>query len=257
MTEANLQEYALSKGIKTKVNEMKQAEKVMLRYQYVTDMSKNSVGDFARTSQSTANQMRTTRERLKELSTQFGENLIPIMTKLLDIGSKILTWFNNLDENGQNTVLVIAGLVAVIGPLLSLLGSLVTIISAIGPALAVLGTVASGPIGLVILGLTALAGVVLLIATNWDKVTASAKKFFDFISGKSTGQAQIKTTVPQANTTKTELSSQINAPAQQIDTFGIDWNNFNAKAQVNLDGKRVGEIIMPYTVSRLKTAGAR
>ena len=47
---ASLKEYALAQGITKSYTEMTQAEKVMLRYQYLLDATKMQSGDFARTS---------------------------------------------------------------------------------------------------------------------------------------------------------------------------------------------------------------
>lgn len=58
MTDTNLQQYAYSKGIQKKTQDMTEAEKVQLRYNYVMDKTKNSHGDFERTSAGTANQLR-------------------------------------------------------------------------------------------------------------------------------------------------------------------------------------------------------
>ena len=58
LTEANLKAYAMSQGIKKQYSEMSQAEKVALRYNYVMQATANAQGDFARTSNSWANQIR-------------------------------------------------------------------------------------------------------------------------------------------------------------------------------------------------------
>ena len=62
LSEATLQEYALANGMKQSYSEMSQAEKVLLRYQYVMDVTKNAQGDFARTIDSVANQMKLLKE---------------------------------------------------------------------------------------------------------------------------------------------------------------------------------------------------
>lgn len=46
---ANLQEYALSQGITTAYNSMTQAQKTMLRYNYLLSVTGDQQGDFART----------------------------------------------------------------------------------------------------------------------------------------------------------------------------------------------------------------
>jgi len=58
MTEANLQQFAYSKGIKTQIKDMDQASKVNLRYAYIMSNTTNAQGDFVRTGGGAANQMR-------------------------------------------------------------------------------------------------------------------------------------------------------------------------------------------------------
>lgn len=82
MTEANLQEYARSKGIRKKIQDMKQAEKVELRYQYVLNQTKNAQGDFIRTGGGFANQQRINQEKLKQMFTNFGKFMLPTYTKM-------------------------------------------------------------------------------------------------------------------------------------------------------------------------------
>lgn len=132
MTQTNLEEFARAKGINKSMSEMSQAELVQLRYAYVMDKTKNAQGDFARTSDGLANKTRMSGERMKELSAQLGEKLAPIMNKILEIGNKVLDWFNGLSDKTKNIILVIVGLVAAIGPLLMVLGTLIPAIAAIG-----------------------------------------------------------------------------------------------------------------------------
>ena len=69
---ATLQEYALTQGITKKVSAMTQAEKVMLRYQYLLSVTKTQQGDFSRTSLSLANSLRTLRAYISAVTTQLG-----------------------------------------------------------------------------------------------------------------------------------------------------------------------------------------
>jgi Rad3-related DNA helicase len=50
LTDATLKEWALSNGLKANIKDMSQAEKAMLRYQYVMANTTRQQGDFARTS---------------------------------------------------------------------------------------------------------------------------------------------------------------------------------------------------------------
>lgn len=170
MTEANLTQYALSKGMTTAYNDMTQAEKVQLRYAYVTEMSKNSVGDFARTSDSAANQSRTLNESLKEASTQFGQVLLPLLVPVIKALTDLVTWFGSLDSNVKLVIIVLGGLLAIAGPLLTLLGSILMVVGAMTPAMVAMIL----PIAGVVAAITALIVVGVLLWKNWDIIVEKA-----------------------------------------------------------------------------------
>lgn len=138
MTETNLQAYALSRGIQENIADMDQATKVQLRYEYVMEMTKNSQGDFARTQEGAANQMRMFTEGIKELGASLGEQLLPIITPIIAKLNSMVQTFAALDDEQKRTILTIAGIAAAIGPLLIAIGSAIKSIAAIKGALAVL-----------------------------------------------------------------------------------------------------------------------
>ena len=139
MTEANLQRFAQDQGISSNIKKMSQAEKVALRYQFIIAKTANAQGDFGRTSDGAANQMRIFQESLKELSAKFGQQILPIFTKLVTFANDLIQRFSALSPEMKNIILVIGGIVAAIGPLVFAFGALFS------------------PIGLVIAGLTAIA----------------------------------------------------------------------------------------------------
>jgi len=55
----------------------------MLRYNYVLDKTKNSQGDFARTSEGTANQTRIFGETMKEVGANIGQYILPVVTPVI------------------------------------------------------------------------------------------------------------------------------------------------------------------------------
>lgn len=79
MTDANLQAYALSKGITKSTADMSQAEKVQLRYNYVMSQTALAQGDFAKTSDSWANQTRIISEQWKEFGATIGTVLMNVL----------------------------------------------------------------------------------------------------------------------------------------------------------------------------------
>jgi hypothetical protein len=166
MTEANLQAFAMSKGIKKNIQGMTQAEKVQLRFAYVMSVTKNAQGDFTRTSAGTANQMRMTQERFKELSAEVGQKLLPIANRLMEMLNGLMSRFQGLSPATQNFILAVVGIAAVLGPVIIVMGHLVLAIKAIAGAFMFL---AANPVvlavALIILAIAALAYVVI---RNWD-----------------------------------------------------------------------------------------
>ena len=75
LTAATLQEYALSQGITKSYSAMTQAEKVMLRYQYLMANTTTQQGDFQRTNLSLANSLRTLKAYVQAVGTQIGAGL--------------------------------------------------------------------------------------------------------------------------------------------------------------------------------------
>lgn len=102
MTEVNLQEFARQKGIQKTYKNMSQAEKVQLRYNYVMAQTKQAQGDFAKTSDSWANQTRILSERWKEFQSTIGTTLIPTLkifvTYLSSAIAKLQTFANVMQK---------------------------------------------------------------------------------------------------------------------------------------------------------------
>lgn len=124
MTEANLQAYALSRGIETTTSAMSQSEKVALRLQYVLDSTKNAQGDFARTSDSTANQLRILSESLKELAAIAGKELIPMVLPIIKQLNQIIQKVGQLDDGTKDMITKLAVFAAAFGPVLTVSGKL-------------------------------------------------------------------------------------------------------------------------------------
>ncbi len=83
LTEANLQAFALTQGIKKNYSAMSQAEKVALRYNYVLQATAQAQGDFARTSGSWANQTRILKEQWSQLLGILGKGLTQVLTPII------------------------------------------------------------------------------------------------------------------------------------------------------------------------------
>ena len=83
MSVANLNAFALQKGLSKTFDQMSQGEQVMLRYQYLMQATSDAQGDFARTSDGFANATRMLETNLESLKTQLGNVLLPIVNDVV------------------------------------------------------------------------------------------------------------------------------------------------------------------------------
>ena len=95
MSVANLEAYALSQGITTAYDKMSQAEQTMLRYNYLMAATSDAQGDFARTSDSWANQTRLLSENWKEFVGKMAANLLPTLTAGISALNNVIKWMSD------------------------------------------------------------------------------------------------------------------------------------------------------------------
>lgn len=156
MTEANLQQFAMSEGIKKNIKDFSQAEKVQLRYRYVMAMTTNAQGDFSRTSDGAANQMRIFQETLKELGATFGETMLPTFTEAVKKVNELLKEFKELDPETKKNIISFGALLLALGPVLKIAGSVISAFGKMKGAIKSLGTATGGALGSAITGIGAL-----------------------------------------------------------------------------------------------------
>ena len=83
LTQATLKEWALSEGMNANIESMTQAEKSMLRYQYVLAHTGAAQGDFARTADTWANQTRILIQNFQQLGAIIGGTFINMLNRWL------------------------------------------------------------------------------------------------------------------------------------------------------------------------------
>ena len=109
MTQTALDNYALANGYKKTISEMSEAEKVTLRYNFVLDQLSNATGDFARTQNSWANQVRILQLRWQSLLATMGKGLINVFTPLLQVLNAVLNKLQSIAEWFENIVTAVFG----------------------------------------------------------------------------------------------------------------------------------------------------
>ena len=83
MTQTALDQYALANGYGKTTAKMNEQEKVALRYAFVQQQLSNATGDFARTSDSWANQTRLLALQFDSLKASLGQGLINVFTPVI------------------------------------------------------------------------------------------------------------------------------------------------------------------------------
>ena len=108
--------------------------------------------------------------QIQALAIQFKDVFEPIMKKIVEIIKKVVNWVSNLSDKQKKWIVIIALLIAALGPALIIIGTLATVIGAV-----------ASPIGIIILAIGALIAafyliykkikdLIPLLSVLWDKI---------------------------------------------------------------------------------------
>lgn len=98
MTQAALDQYALANGYGKTTAAMSEAEKVALRYNFVQQQLTAAAGDFVRTSDSWANQVRVLNLQFSSLKATIGQGLINVFTPVLKVINSVIAKLQSLAD---------------------------------------------------------------------------------------------------------------------------------------------------------------
>jgi len=166
LNDSVLKQKALEMGI---ISSTKKAltpqQKILASAAVIWDQTGKAQGDFARTSDQLANTTKILQANLKNLGDEFGTVFLPIALKVLNfVKNRMLPklrewvdWFKSLDKSTVEFGLKFAGLMAILGPAIYVIGGLIIKISQLRAALILLkGTFITNPIGLVLIAVAAI-----------------------------------------------------------------------------------------------------
>jgi hypothetical protein len=274
MTQVNLEQFAMEQGIKKTIKEMTQAEKVQLRYQFVMAKTANAQGDFARTSDGAANQMRIFQESMKELGASFGSVILPAFTKLVKKANDVLIKFKSLDSSTKKIIVIIGGVVAAIGPVLVVLGSMSSGIALVASgfvaALPIIMKVVSAfksltiamlanPVGAIAAAVVTLVGAFVEYLHRLEPAVSRTKTFFNLLKSlgdplkftslqaadaanalaekKKEAEAAAKSNA-ELKTSLENLSKPLTTATNQTKQLGVALEKVEAHSQINLSIKK-------------------
>ena len=124
---------------------------------------------------------------LEGVAITIGERLTPFIEKLADGISKLCTWFQSLSPATQTFLMVVAGLMALLGPLLLLIGSTVSLFANLSIVAGALGVSVGALCAPFLIVAGVIAGVIAigyLLVSNWDWICEKASEL-----GRIVGEA--------------------------------------------------------------------
>lgn len=194
------------------------------------------MGDALEQLDTPASRLRKSLNQLKNAGIEIGERLTPLVQRFADFLTGMLEKWDALDESAQNAILTVLGIVAVLGPLLSTIGSVAIGIGQLlimGPTVLAMMAPFAPMILTIIAVLTVLISVGVLLIKHWDQIKAKAVELWNRIKAVFAG---IKNSVTSAiNSVKTFLSNA--------------WNSIKATASAAWNGIR-NAIVSPIQKAR-------
>lgn len=154
---------------------------------------------------------------IAQVGSQLAATLAPALEKVTDLVGRFAEWLGNLDPKVLTIIGSIAGVVAVLAPVLLFLGKLAFAISSIMSLIATIGPVIGGVLATaapIVAVVAAIIAVGVLLYKNWDMIKAKAKALWTNIK---TVFNNIKTTIVNVwNSIKTSVSNAVNSIKTKI-----------------------------------------
>lgn len=198
-------------------------EKAAMLAQVITDNVGNMNKVMAETPEGKIQQMKNA---FGDMAEQIGATLAPVLadlanwisTNLMPKLQSLIEWFQG-NPVAAKVIVAVAGILAVGGPLLILIG---TLISSIGTIMGILPALA-GPAGIVIAVIAAVIAIGIALYKNWDTIKAKAGEIKDWIVEK--WNALKEGVVNAVNTLKEGVSNAWNAIKS---TASSVWNGIKS-----------------------------
>lgn len=198
-------------------------ERAAMLAQVITDNVGNMNAVMAQTPEGQIQQMKNA---MGDLAEQIGATLAPVLadvanwisSNLMPKLESLIAWFQS-NPVAAKVIVAVAGILAVGGPLLIMIG---TLISSVGSIMSILPMLA-GPAGIVIAVIAAIIAIGVLLYQNWDTIKAKAAEIKEWIVEKWNA---LKEGVSNAvNALKTGVSNAWNAIKS---TASSVWNGIKS-----------------------------
>lgn len=124
-------------------------------------------------SKTAGGQLSTLQDNWNMALANFGKEILPLAIKGMNALSKVLEKINSMTPAQKKFLVVMAGIVAIIGPLVAGIGTVITTITSLSVAAGALGISMGAALGIVAgipLAIAAVVTALVLLWKNWDKI---------------------------------------------------------------------------------------
>ncbi len=227
MTQAALDQYALANGFKKTTQAMSEAEKVALRYQFVQDQLSLASGDFIRTSDSWANQVRVLKLQFDSLKATIGQGLINVLTPVIKQLSLASGDFIRTSDSWANQVRVLKlqfdslkatigqGLINVLTPVIKVINTIIGKMMSLANAFKAFTEMLAGKKGSgsasAVEGMKAVSDGAANVGTSVSKIGGAAKQATKDLKSVTTGIDELNIIDPDVDTGEAGGGGEYNA----------------------------------------------
>ena len=187
LDEASVSARATAMGLVDAEGEVTAYGKSQARLALIMEQSARFQGDFVNTSGDLANGTRIVTARIKEQAAQMGEQLLPLVLKVVQSVGDLVDRFSDLTDEQRKGILIFGAVAAAIGPMLIGVGKAITAVNTLGTALKQLSATGVVPLNLALAGSAAAIAVIVaaiaLISAEMAKAKKEAQAFSDAMSG--------------------------------------------------------------------------
>lgn len=189
INDATVKTKAFEMGIYSGKGQMDLAAKQAATLALIMEQTGDAQGQAAREADGASGSLRSLVTELKNLSTEIGEILLPIITPMITKLRDMAERFSELSPGTQKAIISFLGLIAVIGPVILVIGkmmttvsSLITVFTTVSGAISSAGGVIAlltNPIGIAIAAIGAIIGIGVALVKNWNKIKEFGGKLKD------------------------------------------------------------------------------